>query len=85
MVIRGGRPLEGTARLPAAKNSVLPLLAAALLCKGESVLTQVPRLSDVEQSVAILTALGCRCQWRGRGLAGDGAGAGGDGALPGGL
>ena len=82
MVIRGGRPLEGTARLPAAKNSVLPLLAAALLCKGESVLTQVPRLSDVEQSVAILTALGCRCQWRGRGLAVDGAEAGGDGALP---
>ena len=82
MSIRGGRPLEGTVRLPAAKNSVLPLLVASLLCKGESVLSQVPRLSDVEQSTAILAALGCRCQWRGRGLLVDASGAGGNGALP---
>ena len=32
--MRGGRPLEGAARVPAAKNSVLPLLAAALLFFG---------------------------------------------------
>ena len=61
MLIQGGRRLSGTVRLPAAKNSVLPLLAASLLCEGESTLSQVPRLSDVEQSTAILTALGCRC------------------------
>lgn len=82
MLIQGGRRLSGTVRLPAAKNSVLPLLAASLLCEGESTLSQVPRLSDVEQSTAILTALGCRCQWRGRGLVVDAAGAGGSGALP---
>ena len=33
--VMGGRPLNGTAAVPAAKNSVLPLLAAALLCRGE--------------------------------------------------
>lgn len=69
LLVRGGRPLAGAARVPAAKNSVLPLLAAALLCKGESFFTQVPRLADVQQSLAILTALGCEHQWRGRGLA----------------
>ena len=82
MLIRGGRRLSGTVRLPTAKNSVLPLLAASLLCEGESTLSQVPRLSDVEQSTAILAALGCRCQWRGRGLLVDASGAGGNGALP---
>ena len=69
LLVRGGRPLEGAARVPAAKNSVLPLLAAALLCEGESFFTQVPRLADVQQSLVILSALGCEYQWRGRGLA----------------
>lgn len=31
-IITGGRPLQGRVEVPAAKNSVLPLLAAALLC-----------------------------------------------------
>ena len=69
MRIEGGRPLTGRVRLPPAKNSVLPLLAASLMCSGESYFTAVPELSDVRQSVAILRALGCRCQRRGRGLA----------------
>ena len=33
IVVTGGWPLNGTVRVPAAKNSVLPLLAAALLCQ----------------------------------------------------
>ena len=33
--VMGGRPLNGTAAVPAAKNSVLPLLAATLLCRGD--------------------------------------------------
>ena len=40
----GGRPLHGTAKIPAAKNSVLPLLAAALLCRSPVCLRAVPRL-----------------------------------------
>ena len=34
LVVRGGRQLYGVAETPAAKNSVLPLLAASLLCDG---------------------------------------------------
>ena len=34
LIITGGVPLNGTVRIPAAKNSVLPLLAASLLCSG---------------------------------------------------
>lgn len=33
-IITGGRPLQGRVEVPAAKNSVLPLLAASLLCSG---------------------------------------------------
>ena len=35
IVVRGGRPLYGTAQVPAAKNSVLPLLAASLLFRPQ--------------------------------------------------
>ena len=56
IVVTGGWPLNGTVRVPAAKNSVLPLLAAALLCQRPVRLRGVPRLSDVECSLALLRA-----------------------------
>ena len=58
LIVTGGRPLYGTARVPAAKNSVLPLLAAALLCEGPVRLRGVPRLSDVESCLALLQGVG---------------------------
>lgn len=58
-VVTGGQPLCGTVRVPAAKNSVLPLLAAAALCEGTVRLRAVPRLSDVECCLALLKNAGC--------------------------
>ena len=63
IVVTGGGPLNGTVRVPAAKNSVLPLLAAALLCQRPVRLRGVPRLSDVECSLALLRGAGCTAQW----------------------
>ena len=63
--VMGGRPLNGTAAIPAAKNSVLPLLAAALLCRGPVRLRAVPRLSDVECSLGLLRGAGCAAHWQG--------------------
>ena len=57
--IRGGVPLSGRLRVQGAKNSVLPILAAALLAPGQSVLHNCPRLSDVEATGKILRLLGC--------------------------
>ena len=57
-IVQGGRTLEGQVKLPAAKNSVLPLLAASLLCSGPVVLHHVPRTSDAESSLRLLNALG---------------------------
>ena len=63
--VMGGRPLNGTAAIPAAKNSVLPLIAAALLCRGPVRLRAVPRLSDVECSLGLLRGAGCAAHWQG--------------------
>lgn len=56
--ITGGRVLAGKIRPAAAKNSVLPLLAASLLCARPCVLRGVPQLSDVDASLALLRAVG---------------------------
>lgn len=61
--VRGGRPLSGQLRVQGAKNSVLPLLAAAILGRGVSVIRNCPRLTDVDASVAILEHLGCAVRW----------------------
>lgn len=61
IVINGGKRIEGEIRVQGAKNSALPLLAAAVLCKGESVLHNCPRLSDCDAACRILECLGCRC------------------------
>ena len=58
--VRGGRTLAGEIQPPAAKNSVLPLLAATLLCGEPCRLRGVPRLTDVDTSLALLTAVGAR-------------------------
>lgn len=65
LMIDGGRRLGGELRLQGAKNSALPLLAAAALCRGETVLENCPRLSDVFAACRILTGLGCRCKMAG--------------------
>lgn len=56
--VTGGVPLCGEAEMPAAKNSVLPLLAACVLCRAPVRLRRVPRLSDVEACLALLAGLG---------------------------
>ena len=71
--IRGGVPLSGRLRVQGAKNSVLPILAAALLAPGQSVLHNCPRLSDVEATGKILRLLGCGVEREGETLLVDAA------------
>ena len=59
--ITGGVPLHGEITVQGAKNSVLPIMAAAILCGGETVLHRVPQLSDVYAASRILNRLGCSC------------------------
>jgi len=57
-VVGGGR-LEGEVRVTGAKNSVLKVMAAALLAQGRTVLTDVPDILDVEIMGELLRRLGC--------------------------
>lgn len=48
IIVRGGKPLNGTVQIEGAKNAVLPILAATILAsEGQSKLSNVPILSDV--------------------------------------
>lgn len=59
--VRGLAPLQGEISIQGSKNAVLPMMAAALLHKGFTVLTNVPVIRDVVCMVDILGHLGCRC------------------------
>ncbi|HEX4348214.1 MAG TPA: UDP-N-acetylglucosamine 1-carboxyvinyltransferase [Vicinamibacterales bacterium] len=58
LLIEGGRPLSGEIDVEGNKNAALPLLAACLLTSEECVLTNVPRISDVEGMALLLVDLG---------------------------
>ncbi len=62
IVVEGGQRLEGTVRVQGAKNAVLPILAATVLCGDESRVENCPALSDVAATVRILEHLGCRVE-----------------------
>ena len=66
LIITGQVPLKGEVEVHGAKNSSLPLLAAAVLCHGQTVLHNCPDLSDVAAACEILSYLGCRVEREGR-------------------
>ena len=60
--IGGGNKLDGSVSVHGAKNSVLPILAASLLARGETIIHNCPNLSDVDAAIRILKHLGCAVQ-----------------------
>ncbi len=63
--IEGGRRLSGRITVEGNKNSALPLLAACLLTEQECVLTNVPRIRDVDVLAEIMEGLGAAISGRG--------------------
>src|SRR5689334_8666384 len=58
LLIEGGNRLECTVAVEGNKNAALPLLAACLLTEDECVLTNVPRIGDVEVMARLLLDIG---------------------------
>ena len=56
--MEGGQRLEGRIDVEGNKNAALPLLAACLLTDGACVLTNVPRIKDVQVMTDLLRGLG---------------------------
>ena len=57
--MRGGARLVGAVDVVGAKNSVLKLMAAALLAEGTTTITNCPEILDVPLMADVLRSLGC--------------------------
>src|SRR6267143_228895 len=62
LIIEGGRRLSGAVSVEGNKNAALPLIVACLLTSEECVLTNVPRISDVEVMARLLLDLGAEVE-----------------------
>ena len=60
----GGERIEGSIRVDAAKNAVLPILAAAILPEGDVIIRDCPDIRDVHAMAEILGKLGCETIWQ---------------------
>lgn len=68
LIINGVNKLSGEVNVHGAKNSVLPILAATILCGDECVIHNCPHLSDVDVSIRILSYLGAKIKREGNTL-----------------
>lgn len=62
LIIEGGHRLAGKVGVSGSKNAALPILFAALLCEGETLLRNAPRLRDIATTVRLLETLGCEVE-----------------------
>ena len=62
-VIDGGTPLRGELKIQGAKNSVLPVIAASIMCGGETVIENCPHITDTYASSRIVNHLGLGCRF----------------------
>lgn len=60
LLINGGNRLEGNINIKAAKNAVLPILAASILSDENIVLKNCPNIIDISNMVTILKLLGSK-------------------------
>ncbi|GIW49125.1 MAG: UDP-N-acetylglucosamine 1-carboxyvinyltransferase [Caloramator sp.] len=58
IVVKGNNKLRGTVKISSAKNSVLPIIAASILCHERCVIDDVPNLDDVKVMCSVLDSLG---------------------------
>ena len=71
LIVSGGTPLQGSVQISGSKNAGLAILSAVVMCEGETVLHNVPRISDTTTKIKLLEAFGARVEWRGEALAID--------------
>lgn len=59
IVVKGGNKLNGEVNISAAKNSVLPIIVATILCPEDIVIENTPMLEDVSVICNLLKQLNC--------------------------
>ena len=63
IVINGPCQLTGKYKVQGAKNSVLPILSASILSRGECIIKNCPDIIDVHNTLKILNHLGCKTKF----------------------
>lgn len=59
IVVKGVKQLRGEVDISSAKNSILPIIAATILCPEPIIIENAPRLEDVEVICKLLSELNC--------------------------
>lgn len=59
IVVKGVKELKGEVNISSAKNSILPIIAATILCPEPIVINNTPMLEDVEVICKLLNELNC--------------------------
>ena len=73
IIIEGNNHLEGTVKISGAKNAVLPIMTAALMVDGKSIISKVPNLRDTRTMIKLLNIVGADCDLEGDLLTIDGS------------
>lgn len=63
LVVYGGNIIKGNLKVSGAKNSILGLIAAALIAHEPVIFTNVPNILDIENYLKILNKLGVESNW----------------------
>ncbi len=61
--IEGGKRATGDMTVQGSKNAVLPMIAAAVLCKEPVMLTHCPKIQDVCAMISMLRSIGVKVWW----------------------
>jgi len=65
-LIKGGVPLSGEVEISGYKNSAGAVLAAVLLSEEESIIDNLPQVTDVLDQIEILKQMGAGIEWLGQ-------------------
>ncbi|MBT4054310.1 MAG: UDP-N-acetylglucosamine 1-carboxyvinyltransferase, partial [Candidatus Marinimicrobia bacterium] len=71
--IEGQQTLSGSVQISGAKNAVLPIMTAALMAEGRSVVTRVPDLRDTRTMIRLMEIVGATCSFENGKLSIDGS------------
>ena len=74
ILINGGKTLSGEVKISGAKNAVLPIMSATLLCPGKFTIYNVPDLRDTRTMMQLLEITGAKTEFNNGSLCIDSTG-----------
>ncbi|MBQ7225606.1 MAG: UDP-N-acetylglucosamine 1-carboxyvinyltransferase [Clostridia bacterium] len=66
IIVNGGNRLNGEICISGMKNSALPIIFSCILVKGDCIINNVPKVSDVFNALEILSSMGAVAEFCGK-------------------